>query len=155
MSFSAFIFEAVANIVWPWIKSNVWPIIMQKILSEVPILINWFIQKIKDLITEKSQMREQEAKEKAAQAEQKASSAKSQSEVEFYKREAAIWKTVAEQYKNDLADIKSKVSNIEKEMQTEVVTEIAKIDPEVTITPTGANVKISGNTINLPKLPDK
>ncbi|MGZ4857392.1 MAG: hypothetical protein ACXVZU_03390 [Methanobacteriaceae archaeon] len=144
--------EAALDYIWPWIKEQVWPIIQTKILEEIAVSFPWFIQKIKDIFSQNSKEREHEARENAQAAEEKTKKTSDEVEIAELKKEAEIWRKVAEQYKKDLEDIKSKVTEVETEALEEIKEEVLKNDPDINFDNGSATLSIGGSNISLPQL---
>lgn len=152
MSIFSSLKEVLAKYVWPWIKEHVLPAIQAYLVTAIPELIDWSMQKIKDIFRENSKQREKEAMDNAREAESKAEKSNSELEIAELKKEAEIWKKVAQQYKDDLDAIKLKVDVIEKETTAEVKEEIMKVDPEISFESSGINLTIGDSRISLPSL---
>lgn len=142
--------KIAVEILWPWIKEYVWPAIQAKLITELPELISWGIGKIKSGFSENSNSRESEAIANAKKAEEKANNSSNELEIAELRKEAEIWKKVANQYKEDLAVMQEKMQKIEEATNKVVKEEVMKVNPEIDFESTGVNLKIGETKISLP-----
>lgn len=136
--------------IWPWLKQYVWPAIHAKLISEIPLLVAWAAQKIKDIFSENSKERERDATEKAKEADLKAQESTDAIEIAELKKEAEIWRMVAQQYKEDLGAMKLKIDLIEQQTKAEIKEEINEVNPEVNLENGVLQLVMGGSKISIP-----
>lgn len=152
MGIFAPIIKIVVTIVWPWILSNVWPILQKQIVNVSIIVIDWLVKKIKDYFSSKSEARAEQAEEKAESATRNAENSADDQEAENYRKEAAVWKQVAEQYRQDLEESKRKISEYETEAKSNIKDKIKELKPNLSSDSGTLNLSVNGSSHNLPKI---
>lgn len=153
MSIWSEILKFVVKKFWPWFKQFVWPIIKEHIMEFVSFVIQKLIEIAKDMFSEKTSSRQQEAQSKAEEAESKASDATNDAEAEKYQAVAKVWREVAEQFRRDNEELKRKLEeagNMAENVSAQMVDEM---DLDVDFSKEKPVMKLSKRTTELPALP--
>ena len=143
MGFYTLLIKTVVRVVWPWILANVWPIIQSLIINIIAELLSGLVQKIRDFYGSKSKAR-------SDQAEENAKSAESASDDEVSRAVAAVWREVAEHYRQDLEDMDKKVKALEEEAKKEASDKIGALKPVLSIDSEKPSLSIGESSHSLP-----
>jgi hypothetical protein len=125
------VIKKALEVVWPWIVENIWPVIQSQFITIFISSFGWFIEKIKELVKTKNEGRAKEAEENAVAAEKKADTETDESVIYGYRAEADVWRKVAEQYKEDLAELSMRVTELEEKTKKDLNDGIQESTPEV------------------------
>jgi hypothetical protein len=98
------------KIVWPFFIKHIWPHIQEQVIEIMKKIITSMSGKFKDIVERRTQFREQEARIKAEEADQRATETSSQIEVAKYQAEAAVWRQVAENLRQDNIRLQEELS---------------------------------------------
>lgn len=83
---------------WPVISGflvkHIWPIVKDKIIEAVEILLNWIMEKFRDIFSEENETLKETLEVRAEQAEQKAAHSDDQTEKQLNMREAQVLREV-------------------------------------------------------------
>lgn len=109
--------------------------------------------KFKDIVKRKTQFREQEARVKAEEAEQHATETSSQIEIAKYQAEAAVWRQVAENLRQDNIHLQEELSATIHTASAQAAKEMRDINLEMD--KDGKQLRAGDNIIQLPAPSDE
>ena len=119
MSIKSKIFKWLGSVVWPWFEENVWPTIKEHVWELIEFLLVTLKGKIKDYVSKRSEMRETEAAERARDAEKLAESADSQPEREKWEAISAVWREVANTFREENEALNKRIEELTTETNSE------------------------------------
>ncbi len=153
MSIKETVIKKAIEVLWPWFKEIVWPILQQYIIELITSAISGLVALIKRTFSEKSNQRAEEANANAAAAESKAQNSNPESNDYYtYKAEAEVWRKVAKQYEADIKDLKEKIDELEKNSKEDVSKQVEESTPDIKTASETTTLKIGEVTHSLPRL---
>lgn len=90
-----------------WFVKLAWPEILKFIQRLIPELLEWFYERIKEILKKKADGRQWSAQQNSEEAERRAAETKDESEAVRQKAIAAVWRQVAEDFRRDNEDLKA------------------------------------------------
>ena len=118
------------NVFLPWFSEAVWPLLQAAALD----VINDLIKKLREILMNRGGRREEDARKRAAEAELKAKAASSGAEMEKHEAIAAVWRQVAEEFRQENEDLKRQLEAFVKDSKRSVSRQINRLKSNVKAT---------------------
>jgi hypothetical protein len=115
------------NAFLPWFSEAVWPLLQAAVLD---IIKDW-LEKLRKFLTSRDKRGEGGARNRAAEAEQKAKAASSRAEVEKYEAIAAVWRQVADEYRQKNEELERYIETFLKDSGRLVRRQMDRLKPNV------------------------
>ena len=142
----------IINVIWPWIKEHVLPIIQEKVIEIALWVITQMGEKIKNWWNANNNDRQNEAERNEKAAAEKASNAETEAERDKYNAIADVWRTVANQYRVENEKLSEQLAKATQEAKEQVEQDIGKVDTNLTQSSGGMTLLIEGKTTKLPSI---
>ena len=142
----------IINVIWPWIKEHVLPIIQEKVIEIALWVITQMDEKIKNWWNANNNDRQNEAERNEKAAAEKASNAETEAERDKYNAIADVWRTVANQYRVENEKLSEQLAKATQEAKEQVEQDIGKVDTNLTQSSGGMTLLIEGKTTKLPSI---
>ena len=139
--------------VWPWFVKYVWPLIAKHLLSMVSRMIKHFLEWLERLFNDRMGSRGEQADENAKKAEEAAKEATSDVERAAREAEARVWRTVAEQFRQENELLKRQAAEFAARELDAAKQDIVRSTPVLDEDKTGLVLEIDGEKTGLPALP--
>ena len=142
----------IINVIWPWIKEQVLPRILEKVIEIALWVITQMGEKIKNWWNANNNDRQNEAERNEKAAAEKASNAETEAERDKYNAIADVWRTVANQYRVENEKLSEQLAKATQEAKEQVEQDIGKVDTNLTQSSGGMTLLIEGKTTKLPSI---
>ena len=144
--------DIIINVIWPWIKEQVLPRILEKVIEIALWVITQMGEKIKNWWNANNNDRQNEAERNEKAAAEKASNAETEAERDKYNAIADVWRTVANQYRVENEKLSEQLAKATQEAKEQVEQDIGKVDTNLTQSSGGMTLLIEGKTTKLPSI---
>ncbi|SDK76485.1 hypothetical protein [Microbulbifer yueqingensis] len=140
---------------WPWFKEYAWPIIKQHLIEIISSLVKIISEKIQGKMAEKASSQVNDFEVQAAKAEQSAMDSLDPNEIKKLKREAQIWREVAERLKKDNAALVKDLAEIAEKSKIDTINSLKNTELDIATEGENAIFTIGGTARSLPLVEGK